>query len=388
MLLRAASWSTARPRAAARSAGSSPPAARATSRPRRRAPTSPRRRTRAACRPRAPAASTVTTASAVAAPRAQHHGRLEEVDEAHRRRLQQRLEQLAAPPRCRRRACRPPPRAPAASRRSGRRRTPPCRAGPARRACAGRRTRRCRCGRRPTYTAAFRSASRSRRRMPRPLSMSTAGGPRAPCGPSACAGPRASARSATRRTARSRGRLVRRAAPVERGDGALVLRPHAQAVQLVVVGVLGEAPDPPLPRRHLAIELDLGAAGPQQLDAVVADVGDRPDRDDLPGDRRLAAAHARDAAVAAGDLDQQRARRLGDGRVIGVADDRGQRPVDVEQDAGARGIRPERLRVSRSASRLRTWEQYGAPGRRGRAVTWARRHPPQVGSRQTSAISG
>ena len=108
-------------------------------------------------------------------------------------------------------------------------------------------------------------------------------------------------------------------------------------------GVVGEPPDAPLPGSDLAIELDLGPARAQQLDAVVADVGDRPDGHDLPRDRGLAAAHAGDAPVAPRHLDQQRARRLGDGRVIGVADDRSERPVHVEQDACARRIRPERL---------------------------------------------
>jgi hypothetical protein len=71
---------------------------------------------------------------------------------------------------------------------------------------------------------------------------------------------------------------------------------------------------------------------------VVAQVGDRPERDDPPRHRRLPAADARHAAVAAGDADEDGARGLGHLRVVGVADDRRERPVDVEQDRRARRV--------------------------------------------------
>ena len=47
--------------------------------------------------------------------------------------------------------------------------------------------------------------------------------------------------------------------------------------------------------------------------------------------------------VALGDLDQQRARGLGHVGVGGVADDRRERAVDVEQHGGVGGIGAERL---------------------------------------------
>ena len=276
--------------------------------------------------------------------RAQDHRRLEEVDEAHRRRLTAAPRAAAAPPRCRRRACRPRPRAPAASRRSGPRRTPPSRACPARRACAGPSNASMSVRSSPTYTAAFRSASRSRRRMPRPLSMSTAGRTSSTLRPQCVRRPAASARSATLAHRPLRGILVRRAAPVERRDGALVLGPHAQAAQLVVVGVVGEPPDAPLPRRDLPIELDLG----RRRGAAARRRGCRCRRSSRwrrsaarprPGgrSRRRRTPYRRATWIS------RRARRLGDRRVIGVADDRSERPVHVEQHAGTCRIRPEGL---------------------------------------------
>ncbi len=63
---------------------------------------------------------------------------------------------------------------------------------------------------------------------------------------------------------------------------------------------------------------------------MVADVGNRSDRDDLTGRGRTTPADAADNAIALGDLDQQRACGLGDVRVGGVPDDRRQGAVDVE----------------------------------------------------------
>ena len=69
---------------------------------------------------------------------------------------------------------------------------------------------------------------------------------------------------------------------------------------------------------------------------------------------RLAAADAADDAVALGDRDELRARRLGDVRVVGVADDRRERPVDVEQDAPRGPDRRAAARAPRRAWRRRT----------------------------------
>ncbi len=112
---------------------------------------------------------------------------------------------------------------------------------------------------------------------------------------------------------------------------------------LARVDARGERPHARRPRRELRIDLGTGGAGAKQLAAVVADVGDRPDRDDLAGGRGAAAAHAADDAVALGDLDQQRARRLGHVRVGGVPDDRRQGAVDVEQHRCTGGIGADRL---------------------------------------------
>jgi hypothetical protein len=75
---------------------------------------------------------------------------------------------------------------------------------------------------------------------------------------------------------------------------------------------------------------------------VVAEVGDRAERDDPPGHERPPAAHARDAAVGLGDPDEDGAGGLRDLRVVGMAHDRRERPVDVEQDGRPAGIRPQR----------------------------------------------
>ena len=76
---------------------------------------------------------------------------------------------------------------------------------------------------------------------------------------------------------------------------------------------------------------------------MVADVGDRADRDDLPRRRRPPSAHACHDAVALGDLDQRYASGLGDLGVIGVPDDGRQCAVDVQQDGGPGRIDPQGL---------------------------------------------
>ena len=94
--------------------------------------------------------------------------------------------------------------------------------------------------------------------------------------------------------------------------------------------------------RDVGVDLGLGLAAAQDLGAVVADVGDRAERHDPPRGRGAPAADAGDQPVALGDRDQRRARRLGHVGVVGVADDRRQRAVDVEQDRGARRVGRQR----------------------------------------------
>ena len=173
---------------------------------------------------------------------------------------------------------------------------------------------------------------------PRPLSSSTGGRTSSTLRPQWIAEPASSARSATsfarrlapppRRPRRASGR--RRSAPCPRA--------HAQAVQPVrprrsANWSRGAARRRPRGRARAAVP------AAQELGAVVAEVGDRAERDDPARRRRAAAAHAGDAAVAPRDWRSADARGLGDLRVVGVADDRRERPVDVEQDRRRRGRR-------------------------------------------------
>ena len=140
--------------------------------------------------------------------------------------------------------------------------------------------------------------------------------------------------------------LVGGAAPVEGDDRALVLEPHAAPAQVRGVGLAGELVDPLGPVEDAGIDHRLGPAGAQHLGAVRAEIRDRADRDHRARLGRAPTADARDHAVPAGDLGQQRARALGHAGVGGVLDDRGERAVDVEQDRRARRIcaeRPERV---------------------------------------------
>ena len=130
---------------------------------------------------------------------------------------------------------------------------------------------------------------------------------------------------------------------MKRGDRVLVLAAHADPLVLGGVDARGELAHALGPGGELGVDLGAGRPGAQQLAAVVADVGDRADRDDLTGGGRTAAADTADEPVALGDLDQQRARRLGNMRVGGVPDDRREGAVDVEQHRGAGGVGAERL---------------------------------------------
>ncbi len=130
---------------------------------------------------------------------------------------------------------------------------------------------------------------------------------------------------------------------MKRGDRVLVLAAHAHPLVLAGVCAGRERAHARRPRGDVGVDLRAGRPGAQQLSAVVADVGDRSDRDDLARGGGTATAHAADDAVALGDLDQQRARRLGNMRIGGVPDDRCQGAVDVEQHRCAGGIGADRL---------------------------------------------
>jgi hypothetical protein len=122
---------------------------------------------------------------------------------------------------------------------------------------------------------------------------------------------------------------------VEGGDRLLVLAAHSQPLVGGGVGARREGAHALAPGRQLGVQLGARGAGAQQFAAVVANVGDRPDRDDLAGGGGAAAADATEQPVALGDLDQQRASRLRHVRVVGVAHDRRERAIDVEQHRGA-----------------------------------------------------
>ena len=125
---------------------------------------------------------------------------------------------------------------------------------------------------------------------------------------------------------------------MEGHDRALVLEPDSQVLQRWRVGRGGEGPDTLGVGRDATVDDDIGDARLEQLAAVVADVGDRSDRDDLAGDTGRATTDAGDDAVALGDRDQQLARLLRDVRVGWMAHDRRKRAVDVEQHGGAHRI--------------------------------------------------
>jgi hypothetical protein len=137
---------------------------------------------------------------------------------------------------------------------------------------------------------------------------------------------------------------------VEGKDRALVLDPDPPAAQVRCVDLPPELVHPPPPVLELGIDRRLGPPRPQQLGAVRAEVGDRPDRDHRPRLGRAAPADARDHAVAARELGQQLARRLGNTGVGRLLDDRRERAVDVEHDCCASRVlahRRENLRAER-----------------------------------------
>ena len=125
---------------------------------------------------------------------------------------------------------------------------------------------------------------------------------------------------------------------MEGGDLVFVLGADAQAVQLAVEHLVAEGPYALARPGELRVDLGLGPAGRQDLGPVVAHIGDRPDRDHPPSDRGAAPAHAGDDPVAPADGDQLRTRDLGHVGVVRMADDGGERPVDVEQDGRPRRV--------------------------------------------------
>ena len=73
---------------------------------------------------------------------------------------------------------------------------------------------------------------------------------------------------------------------MKRGDRVLVLAAHADPLVLGGVGVRGEPAHALGPGGDLGVDLGPGRPGAQELAAVIADVSNRADRDDLPVPRR------------------------------------------------------------------------------------------------------
>ena len=136
--------------------------------------------------------------------------------------------------------------------------------------------------------------------------------------------------------------LIRRPAPVEGDDRSLVLDPNPPPAQVGGVGLSPELVDPPRPVLDAWIEHRFRPARAKQLRSMGPQVGDRPDRHHGTRLGGAAAADARHDLVSPGDLDQQDSGLLGHPRLCCVLHNRSERPVDVEQDRGARGVLPHR----------------------------------------------
>jgi len=107
--------------------------------------------------------------------------------------------------------------------------------------------------------------------------------------------------------------LVGGPTPVQSDDRPLVLDAEPGGVELPRIEVACEAGRRPGVRAELRRGARLGAVREQQLEPVVADVGQLLEPDDPPGDRRAAAADDRDGGVAVGDPGERDAGLVGNG---------------------------------------------------------------------------
>jgi hypothetical protein len=119
------------------------------------------------------------------------------------------------------------------------------------------------------------------------------------------------------------------AAPVQRLDRALVFRSQAGGRQPVSVDPREKARRGVLAIAQQGVELRLVFAGQQQLEAVVARVGDALDPDQLARLRGAASRDAPDHGEAAAQLGKDGARPLRYRNLLGILRDRGQGSVDV-----------------------------------------------------------
>ena len=134
--------------------------------------------------------------------------------------------------------------------------------------------------------------------------------------------------------------LVRGAAPVQGDDRTLVLEPQPGPFQLGRIERAGEYPGRPRQSAQLRRGARLGRVRQQQLEAVVADVGQLLDADDPPRHGRPPAGDDHGRRVAVGDPRQRDPDAIADPGQLRTGDDLGQGPVEVAEDrSGGRVIR-------------------------------------------------
>ena len=144
--------------------------------------------------------------------------------------------------------------------------------------------------------------------------------------------------------------FVGRSAPVEGDDHALVLEPDPLATQQLTVHPAGVVLYPLGPLLQLPLELGRDSPGAQHLGAVVAEVGDAPDRDDPPRLRGPAPAHAGDeprsggrgGRAGSGSARRPRRRRRGGRSARGYRRRRGGWPRERDRRS-ARAVASARL---------------------------------------------
>ena len=137
--------------------------------------------------------------------------------------------------------------------------------------------------------------------------------------------------------------LIGGAAPVKRLDRSLVLRAQAGRGELLRVELGHELGRAALASLQRGVQPGCLLARQQQLETVVAGVGDPVDADQAPRLLGTAAGDAADHAVVPAQLDQRGPGGLGHRRSLGPLYDRRQGAVDIGEDRGPRGFGPQRL---------------------------------------------
>jgi hypothetical protein len=126
--------------------------------------------------------------------------------------------------------------------------------------------------------------------------------------------------------------LVGGSTPMEGDDRALVLDPEPGSVELGGVEARRETGGIAAVRTELRRGPRLGRVRRQQLEPVVADVGQLLEPDDLAGQGRPAAADDRGDGKAVGDSRQRHSCLVGNPGLLRPRDDRRQGPVEIGED--------------------------------------------------------